>query len=63
MDLSRVNLIIYDLDGTLYEDTHHFDYYAKELKNRLSSDVQDAFQADYEAAVQDKHPLRIGRCG
>jgi FMN phosphatase YigB (HAD superfamily) len=61
MDLTRVQLIIYDLDGTLYEDTHHFDYYANELKKRLPADVQGAFQADYEAARRDDHPLRIGR--
>lgn len=61
MDLSRVNLIVYDLDGTLYEDTHHFDYYAGELKKRLPEDVRAQFQADYDAALQDKHPLRIGR--
>ncbi|MFD2171548.1 HAD family hydrolase [Tumebacillus lipolyticus] len=61
MDLSRVNLIVYDLDGTLYEDTHHFDYYANELKKRLHQDVQGKFQSDYEAALQDEHPLRIGR--
>lgn len=61
MDLTKVGLIIYDLDGTLYEDTHHFDYYAQELKKRLPENVQDAFQADYEAARRDAHPLRIGR--
>ncbi|ASS76174.1 hypothetical protein CIG75_15325 [Tumebacillus algifaecis] len=61
MDLSRVQLIVYDLDGTLYEDTHHFDYYANELKKRLPEDVQAKFQAEYEAAQQDQHPLRIGR--
>lgn len=61
MDLSRISLIIYDLDGTLYEDTHHFDYYANELKKRLPQDVQDRFQADYEAGVRDEHPMRIGR--
>jgi FMN phosphatase YigB (HAD superfamily) len=61
MDLSRVKLIVYDLDGTLYEDTHHFDYYANELKKRLPEDVQAKFQAEYDAALEDKHPLRIGR--
>ncbi|MGB8955149.1 MAG: hypothetical protein WCC10_07240, partial [Tumebacillaceae bacterium] len=61
MDLKRINLIVYDLDGTLYEDTHHFDYYANELKKRLPEDKQAAFQADYEAARRDDHPLRIGR--
>lgn len=61
MDLSKVQLIIYDLDGTLYEDTHHFDYYAGQLKQRLAADAQGAFQADYDAALRDEHPLRIGR--
>ncbi|MBL0386425.1 HAD family hydrolase [Tumebacillus sp. ITR2] len=61
MDLSKVSLIIYDLDGTLYEDTHHFDYYAKELRKRLPAEAQEAFQTDYETARRDEHPLRIGR--
>jgi FMN phosphatase YigB (HAD superfamily) len=61
MDLSKVSLIIYDLDGTLYEDTHHFDFYANELKKRLPADVQAAFQTDYEAGRRDEHVLRIGR--
>lgn len=61
MDLKRIGLIIYDLDGTLYEDTHHFDYYAKQLKQRLPENLQDTFQAEYEAALRDEHPLRIGR--
>lgn len=61
MDLTQISLIIYDLDGTLYEDTHHFSYYANELKKRLPADVQESFQADYEAALRDEHPLRIGR--
>jgi FMN phosphatase YigB (HAD superfamily) len=61
MDLSRISMIIYDLDGTLYEDTHHFDFYANELKKRLPEDVQEKFQADYDAARRDEHPIRIGR--
>ena len=61
MDLTQISLIIYDLDGTLYEDTHHFNYYANELKKRLPVDVQDKFQAEYDAALRDEHTLRIGR--
>lgn len=32
----QAELIIFDLDGTLYEDTVHFDYYAQQLKLELS---------------------------
>jgi FMN phosphatase YigB (HAD superfamily) len=61
MEHSRIQLIVYDLDGTLYEDTHHFDYYANELKKRLPAHKQALFQSEYEAASRDQHPLRIGR--
>lgn len=29
MDLANIRGIIFDLDGTLYEDTEHFRYYAE----------------------------------
>ncbi len=32
MKPKKIKVIIFDLDGTLYEDTHHFDYYAKRIE-------------------------------
>jgi len=54
-------VIVFDLDGTLYSDTHHFDYYAERLMKKLPLDVRDSFLRDYQAARQGKHVIKIGR--
>lgn len=61
LNLDAVKVIIYDLDGTIYDDTRHFVLYAQEIQSHLESDVHEAFWADYEAVTTGKHPgLRIG---
>lgn len=52
---------MFDLDGTVYEDMHHFAYYANMLKNKLPYKLQDDFTRDYEQAEAGKLPLKIGR--
>ena len=52
-------LIIFDLDGTLYEDTHHFDYYAKKLCEKLNEPKRKLFTHDYQAVLEGKHPLKM----
>ncbi|WP_173916965.1 HAD family hydrolase [Halobacillus sp. Marseille-Q1614] len=52
--------LIFDLDGTLYEDTDHFEFYAHLLKQKLPADKQGLFQTDYEKVLQGLHPLTIG---
>lgn len=59
--MDNISTIVFDLDGTLYEDTHHFQYYADLLKNKLSSEKQDAFEKDYNAASEGTHTIKIGR--
>jgi FMN phosphatase YigB (HAD superfamily) len=61
MKISKIKAIVFDLDGTLYEDTHHFDYYAKCLKNYLPENLKDSFTQDYEAVLNNLHPLKFGR--
>lgn len=61
MDFSKVKVIVFDLDGTLYEDTHHFDYQATRLKEKLPIDKHQLFEQDYSATKLDNHPLRMGR--
>lgn len=61
MDFHEVKVIIFDLDGTLYEDTHHFGYYAQCLQTRLAKENRELFEQDYQAALAGKHPLQIGR--
>jgi FMN phosphatase YigB (HAD superfamily) len=60
--LEAAKLIIFDLDGTLYEDTDHFDYYAELLKQELpSKEEQQHFQKDYEAMKAGNHIVKIGK--
>ena len=53
-------VIVFDLDGTLYADTHHFDYYAERLKEKLPEQKQMLFEKDYKLARADQHTLKIG---
>jgi FMN phosphatase YigB (HAD superfamily) len=57
----KIKLIVFDLDGTLYEDTHHFTYYAHRIKEKLSADIQEQFEKEYAQALRNEHPLKIGR--
>lgn len=57
----KSQLLIFDLDGTLYEDTDHFDYYASLLEKRLPSDQQSLFSAEYQKMKDGKHPVTIGK--
>ncbi|MGM0834647.1 MAG: HAD family hydrolase [Bacillota bacterium] len=59
--MEQITTIVFDLDGTLYEDTHHFGYYAELLKNRLAPEAQEQFEKDYTAVGQGEHTLKIGR--
>lgn len=61
MDFSKIKVMVFDLDGTVYEDTHHFDYQAARLKDKLPADKQPLFERDYEAMKRGEHPIRIGR--
>ncbi len=61
LDLSTVQVIVYDLDGTVYDDTRHFELYAREIQSHLPEEVRGPFWADYTLAVEGRHPaLRIG---
>ncbi|ADU31253.1 HAD family hydrolase [Evansella cellulosilytica] len=54
-------LFIFDLDGTLYEGTDHFDYYAERLKLDVPPENLEAFVRDYELMKAGKHPVAIGK--
>lgn len=57
----QIDTIIFDLDGTLYEDRHHFDYYADRVKKKLPESIQEEFEETYQKVVNDQHPLQPGR--
>ncbi|WP_246943789.1 HAD family hydrolase [Bacillus pinisoli] len=59
--LEEAKLVIFDLDGTIYEDTDHFDYYGDLLKAQLTEEDQVHFQRDYEAMKAGHHIVKIGK--
>ncbi|MFO7173424.1 MAG: HAD family hydrolase [Bacillota bacterium] len=60
VQLGQVRAVIWDLDGTLYEDTHHFDYYADRLAEALPPERRQAFHEAYRLARDGGHALRVG---
>ncbi|SEO74104.1 putative hydrolase of the HAD superfamily [Amphibacillus marinus] len=54
-------LYIFDLDGTLYEETDHFDYYAKLLMALVPEQDQQCYWEDYLAMKQGEHVVSIGK--
>ncbi|MGO4888547.1 HAD family hydrolase [Anaerobacillus sp. MEB173] len=65
MDLKHIikkcELLIFDLDGTLYEGTDHFDYFAKCLQQKLSKEQQEPFMREYEEMKCGEHVAAIGK--
>lgn len=61
VDWKKIKLAIFDLDGTLYEDTEHFEYYANELSKNLNEKNRQAFWDDYQKILTGEHPVAIGR--
>ncbi|MGV8145937.1 MAG: HAD family hydrolase [Alkaliphilus sp.] len=60
MSFKNIKVIIFDLDGTLYRDTKHFDYYANKIKEKLDNDVQEKYLTEYHQAVAGSHVVKIG---
>jgi FMN phosphatase YigB (HAD superfamily) len=58
--IEKCSVIIFDLDGTLYEGTSHFDYYAEQIKQELAEELREDFDKDYTAIKQGNHALKIG---
>jgi FMN phosphatase YigB (HAD superfamily) len=54
-------LYIFALDGTLYEGTDHFDYYASLLMKDVHESKRTQFQKDYEKMKNGDHPVKIGK--
>lgn len=59
--IEQSDVLIFDLDGTLYEDTDHFDYYGTLLQQQLPSDQKAAFTEEYEAMKSGNHAVTIGK--
>ncbi|SDY94163.1 putative hydrolase of the HAD superfamily [Evansella caseinilytica] len=54
-------VIIFDLDGTLYEDTDHFSYYADELMRELDESKHHEFAEEYRKIINGDHIVSIGK--
>lgn len=61
MNIDKQKLVIFDLDGTLYEGTDHFDYYAERLHMDVPEENKQAFIDDYHNMKQGKHSVAIGK--
>ncbi|WP_027964156.1 HAD family hydrolase [Halalkalibacillus halophilus] len=59
--LAKKDVLIFDLDGTLYEGTEHFKLHTANLKSYLKEDLQNAFQNIYDQSQAGNHPLQIGK--
>ncbi|MGM8216337.1 HAD family hydrolase [Bacillaceae bacterium W0354] len=56
-----VDLIIFDMDGTLYEGREHFKLHVNNLLEKLPSDKQKQFMDIYNRVLEGHHPLQIGK--
>ncbi|MFC0189760.1 HAD family hydrolase [Fictibacillus aquaticus] len=59
--IENAKLLVFDLDGTLYEDTDHFDYYCRQLQARVKESEKEAFWQTYESMKKGEHPVSIGK--
>lgn len=61
-NLGVVRVILYDLDGTVYNDTVQFDYYISRIAARLPMERQPEVRRQFEAACRGEDPrLVVGR--
>lgn len=60
-----IRAVVFDLDGTLYEDKRHFDFYmdalARRVADRFGPAASRAALAAYRGGIDGVHPLRPGR--
>ena len=59
--IDKVDVIIFDLDGTLYEGDRHFALMVENIKKRLPKEHHQAYDALYEASISGRHSLGIGK--
>lgn len=54
-------VLVFDLDGTLYDGTEHYDYYARLLANEIAADKREEYVNDYNRIKNYDHALTIGK--
>lgn len=60
MFLENVDVLVFDLDGTLYDDDRQFFYLKEELKKQITHDNHEKFDDDYDAIINRTHSLQVG---
>ncbi|CDQ21049.1 phosphoglycolate phosphatase [Halobacillus karajensis] len=58
--IEQAKCLIFDLDGTLYEDVAHFQLYADLLQQQVNQKHQNDFEYDYKNILKGEHPLKVG---
>lgn len=58
--IKESKVIVFDLDGTLYEGKSHFDYYANLIKLELPIEKQALFAESYNQMLEGNHPVKFG---
>lgn len=59
--LEQADVAIFDLDGTLYEGTEHFNLHVDNLKQQLDDEKKEQFQDIYNKILRGEHPVQIGK--
>ncbi|GAA0498031.1 hypothetical protein GCM10008986_26350 [Salinibacillus aidingensis] len=59
--IEKTDVIIFDLDGTLYEGDQHFALMVENLKQRLPEKHHKAFDELYQKSLAGDHALTIGK--
>lgn len=58
--IKESKVIVFDLDGTLYEGKSHFQYYANLIQLELPHEKQLLFEETYNEMLCGKHIMKIG---
>jgi putative hydrolase of the HAD superfamily len=53
-------LVIFDVDGTLYEEAAVYERFAAELARFVPPDRRESFLAEWRAAADGRHAVRVG---
>ncbi|WP_062197285.1 HAD family hydrolase [Massilibacterium senegalense] len=60
MSLENVDVLVFDLDGTLYDDDQQFFHLKEELKKQITNDNHEKFDHDYDSIINRTHSLQVG---